>query len=164
MSWARHDNSAKTYVDIAGVLEELTDKLESVVAASTALLSEAAGPEDAGIAVVTDERLSDDSSGGHGADAETNYGARPVSVHLDRAGGPECVDVSLRWLGTVTRTRLGETVREAFDRAYERFDADRASVASLTTGPTWSAGMTPKLQELIRDPAAVLASFAVQLP
>ena len=139
------------YLDLVGMLGEVTDTLNQVVAASKApaLPSTAAStvaPADAD-------------------DAEMSYGSRPVVVGLDAGGAVHHVDIELRWLGGADRSRLGAALTAAFARAYDLRDAQLADARSAAGVRAEGAlpPMSPQLAEIVRNPAAALAAFAHQL-
>lgn len=131
------------YLDLIGMLDEVTATLGQAVAASRAPVAPPAAP------------AADDD------DADLSYGSRPVVVRLDASGAVEHVDIELRWLAGADRARVGDTLTAAFARAYELHDA--ALAAAPTALPDGSPPMSPQLAELIRNPAAALAAFAAQL-
>lgn len=140
------------YLDLVGMLGEVTDTLNQVVAASKAPAPPAAA-DTTGAAADAD------------ADAEMSYGSRPVVVGLDAGGAVHHVDIELRWLGGADRSRLGDALTAAFARAYDLHDAqlqDARSAAGVRAAATLPP-MSPQLAEIVRNPAAALAAFAHQL-
>jgi DNA-binding protein YbaB len=133
------------YLDLIGMLDEVTATLGQAVAASRAPVAPPAAP-----AVAVDDD-----------DADLSYGSRPVVVRLDASGAVEHVDIELRWLAGADRARVGDTLTAAFARAYELHDAPLT--AAHTALPDGQPPMSPQLAELIRNPAAALAAFAAQL-
>jgi DNA-binding protein YbaB len=145
------------YIDLIGMLDEVTATLDQAVAAATP--SAPSSPPDVAIAPAVA------STAGHQADL--SYGSRPVVVALDATGAVHSVDIELGWLRRTDRGRLGETLTAAFARAYDLLDAD-AEPADDVADPGVRAGsglppMSAQLTEIIRNPAAALAAFASQL-
>ncbi|HEY8789241.1 MAG TPA: hypothetical protein VIM10_08950 [Actinopolymorphaceae bacterium] len=137
------------YLDLVGMLGEVTDTLKQVVAASTAPVPPAAA----------------DTTEADADDAETSYGSRPVVVGLDAGGAVHHVDIELRWLGGADRSRLGAALTAAFARAYDLRDAQLADARSAAGVRAEGAlpPMSPQLAEIVRNPAAARAAFAHQL-
>ncbi len=133
------------YIDLLGMLGEVTDTLDQVVAASRT----PAAPVPATAAASAAED-----------DADLSYGSRPVVVRLDAAGSVEHVDIELRWLAGADRARVGDALATAFTRAYELAEIARpiAGVRPAALPP-----LSPQLAEIVRNPAAALAAFAHQL-
>jgi hypothetical protein len=140
------------YLDLVGMLGEVTDTLNQVVAASKA----PAPPATAAASTIAP----DDAD-----DAEMSYGSRPVVVGLDPAGAVHHVDIELRWLAGADRSRLGDALTAAFARAYDLHDAQLADARSAAGVRAAAAlpQMSPQLAEIVRNPAAALAAFAHQL-
>lgn len=139
------------YLDLLGMLGEVTDTLNHVVAASKvpAPAPSAAAPR------------ADDE----GDDTDLSYGSRPVVIGLDAAGAVHRVDIELRWLAGADRSRLGDALTTAFARAYDVHDAQPAAAQSGAAVRAAAAlpPMSPQLAEIVRNPAAALAAFAHQL-
>jgi DNA-binding protein YbaB len=131
------------FVNLLGMLDEVTATLDQAIAAS----KQPTAPAPASPATVEDE------------DADLSYGSRPVVVRLDAAGAVEHVDIELRWLAGADRARLGDALTAAFVRAYDLADASPAVARPADGVPPTS----PELAEIIRNPAAALATFAAQL-
>lgn len=140
------------YLDLLGMLGEVTATLDQVVTAS-----KLQPPQ-------TTSRI---EVPGDGDDTDLSYGSRPVVVALDAAGAVHHVDIELRWLGGADRGRLGDALSTAFARAYDLYDAQLADARSgaavrAAVLPPMSP-MSPQLADIARNPAAALAAFAYQL-
>jgi len=138
------------YLDLIGMLGEVTDTLDQVVVASKAPVVPAAATQNAPVVDFDADDLS--------------YGSRPVVVGLDAAGAVHHVEIELRRLGGADRARLGAALTAAFARAYDLHDARLADARlAAAVGDTAPLAISPQLAEIIRNPAAALAAFAHQL-
>lgn len=140
------------YLDLLGMLGEVTATLDQVVAAAKAPAPATATSSAPAVDLATDNDVS--------------YGSRPVVVGLDTAGSVNHVEIDLRWLRGADRARLGAALTAAFARAYDLRDARSGAAGRFTDAAPDVASLpptSPQLAEIIRNPAAALAAFASRL-